>query len=150
MDDRVEPEIAVRPFRRSDEPEVIALWKEAFPDERAWNEPAAYIARKLAVQPELLLVGERDGRVVATVIGGFDGVRGWVYHLAVASAHRRRGCGAAMMREIEARLAAIGCPKVNLQIVADNAAVAAFYERIGYAVEPRVSMGKRLVAARGD
>jgi ribosomal protein S18 acetylase RimI-like enzyme len=146
----VEPEIAVRSFRGPDEADVIALWKEAFPDERTWNEPAAYIARKLAVQPELFLVGQLEGRVVATVIGGFDGVRGWVYHLAVAIAHRRRGYGAAMMREIETRLGALGCPKVNLQIVADNAAVVAFYERVGYSVEPRVSMGKRLLGGQSS
>ena len=140
----METEIAVRPFRRADEADVVALWKEAFPDERVWNEPAAYIGRKLAVQPELFLVGELAGRVVATAIGGYDGVRGWVYHLAVAIPHRRRGFGAAMMRALESRLTALGCPKVNLQIVASNEAVVAFYERLGYAVEERVSMGRRL------
>jgi ribosomal protein S18 acetylase RimI-like enzyme len=141
-------DLSVRPYREADEADVIALWKDAFPEERAWNEPRTYIARKLLVQGDLFLVGEVDGRLVATVVGGFDGVRGWVYHLAVAGESRRRGFGAAMMRALEARLASAGCPKVNLQVLAHNAGVVAFYERLGYAVEERVSMGKPLSGRR--
>ena len=136
----------IRPYREADEPEVAALWSAIFPEQRPWNQPARYIARKLAVQRELFLVGEIDGRVVATVVAGFDGVRGWAYHLAVAPANRRLGYGRAMMEAAEARLAALGCPKLNLQILGDNSAVARFYERLGYAVEERVSMGKLLAA----
>ena len=136
----------IRPFADADEVEVAALWAEIFPEARVWNQPSAYIARKRAVQRELFLVGERDGRVLATVLAGYDGVRGWIYHLAVTPAARRQGLGAAMMAAAESALAARGCPKVNLQVVADNAGVARFYERLGYAVEPRISLGKRLIA----
>ena len=102
------------------------------------------IRRKLAVQPVLFLVGEWRGQVVATVLAGYDGHRGWVHLVAVDPRCRRRGFGTAVMAEAERRLAGLGCPKVNLQVRASNEAVVAFYQRLGYAVEPRVSMGKRL------
>lgn len=137
-------EIEIRAYREADEAGVVALWARVFPDPRAWNQPAAYIQRKLAVQRELFLVGTRDGRVIATVLAGYDGVRGWIYHLAVVPALRRNGCGRAMMAAAETRLRALGCAKINLQIMRANAAVVGFYERIGYAVEDRISMGKRL------
>jgi len=99
---------------------------------------------KLTVQPELFLVGVADGKVVATVLGGFDGVRGWVHHLAVHNSSRRQGIATALMRAAEASLANLGCPKLNLQVRAANATVVAFYRSIGYDVEERVSMRKRL------
>ena len=137
-------ELEVRPYRDSDEAAVVALWGSVFPDARPWNQPAAYIRRKLAVQRDLFLVGALSGRAVATVLAGYDGVRGWVYHLAVAPDHRRHGYGRAMMAAAEARLRALGCPKINLQIMRANAEVVRFYEHLGYAVEDRVSMGRAL------
>ena len=137
-------QLEIRPYLESDEPEATALWKEAFPDEPARNATPQFIARKLGVQRELFLVGTRDGRVVATAIGGYDGVRGWVYKLAVAQRERGNGHGKAMMGELERRLAAIGCPKLNLQVRTSNRAVIAFYESLGYAIEERISMGKPL------
>jgi ribosomal protein S18 acetylase RimI-like enzyme len=134
----------IRPYREGDEADVVALWTKVFPDSRPWNQPLAYIQRKLAAQPQLFLVGVQGGRVIATVLGGYDGVRGWIYHLAVAPAQRRHGYGRAMMAAVEARLRALGCPKINLQIVSTNGGVADFYERLGYAVEYRISMGRRL------
>jgi ribosomal protein S18 acetylase RimI-like enzyme len=136
--------LEIRPYREADEADVVALWTRVFPDSRPWNQPRAYIRRKLAVQRELFLVGACGGRVVATVLAGYDGVRGWVYHLAVAPARRRQGVGRALMAAAEARLRALGCAKINLQIFRTNAEVVRFYERIGYAVEDRISMGKRL------
>jgi ribosomal protein S18 acetylase RimI-like enzyme len=140
----VELQLEIRPYRDADHADVVALWERIFPDNREWNQPAAYIRRKVAVQPDLFLVGALDGRLIATVLAGYDGVRGWVYHLAVAAAHRRHGVGSAMMRAAEQRLHALGCPKINLQIYRTNAEVVRFYERLGYAVEDRLSMGRRL------
>ncbi len=139
-----DPALEIRPYREGDEDDVAALWTHVFPETRAWNQPGAYIRRKLAVQRELFLIGTRGGRVIATVLAGYDGVRGWVYHLAVAPEHRRHGCGRAMMAAAEERLRALGCPKINLQIFRTNTEVVHFYERLGYAVEDRISMGKRL------
>jgi ribosomal protein S18 acetylase RimI-like enzyme len=136
--------LTIRPFEYRDEAAVTTLWREAFPDDPPRNEPSRVIRRKLSVHPELFLVGELDGRVVAAVVGGWDGFRGWINHLAVSAAARRRGFGRAMVAALEARLANLGCPKVNLQVRATNAQVVAFYERLGYDVEDRVSLGKLL------
>src|SRR5712671_3969525 len=109
-------DLLIRPYRESDHANVIALWRDAFPDDPPWNNPSLVIKRKLAVQRELFLVGERSSRIVASVLAGFDGVRGWIYHLAVASTERRLGRGRAMMAEAERQLRELGCPKVNLQV----------------------------------
>jgi len=134
----------VRAFEEQDEPAVVAFWRAVFPHGPARNDPLTIIAHKRRVQPELFLVGEVDGAVVATLLAGYDGHRGWVYHVAVAADVRRRGYGRAVMAAAEERLRALGCPKLNLQINRSNAGVVAFYESLGYAVEDRVSMGKPL------
>jgi ribosomal protein S18 acetylase RimI-like enzyme len=136
--------LTVRPFEDRDETDVVALWRAAFATTPARNDPLSIIRRKRAVQPELFLVGDADGRVVATAIAGYDGHRGWVYHVAVAADARRRGYGRAMMAAAVERLRALGCPKLNLQINRSNAEVVAFYEALGFTVEDRVSMGKVL------
>jgi ribosomal protein S18 acetylase RimI-like enzyme len=98
----------------------------------------------MAVQPELFFVAESDGDIIGTAMSGFDGHRGWVYYVAVHPDFRRRGIGTLLMRKVEGALVDAGCPKLNLQIRADNATVQAFYESLGYLVEDRISMGKRL------
>lgn len=124
--------------------DVDALWQEVFPDDPPWNRAELAIPAKLAVQPELFLVALDGERVVGSVMGGYDGHRGWIYALAVKPSHRRRGIASALMHAIEQHLAAAGCGKLNLQVRASNSAVIAFYEALGFAVEARVSMGKRL------
>jgi len=123
---------------------VRALWEEAFPDDPPHNRADVAIPAKLAVQPELLLVAIDDAEVVGTAMAGYDGHRGWLYSIAVRQSHRRAGIGTLLVEEVERRLARLGCAKVNLQVRAENAAVAAFYRRLGYESEERVSMGKRL------
>lgn len=137
-------ELQIRPYADSDHAGVVALWKEVFADDPPWNAPHVVIRRKLGVQPELFLVGAAAGKIIATVLAGFDGVRGWIHHLAVAPSLRRRGIAQRMMREAEARLARMGCSKINLQVRPKNADAVAFYRSIGYEVEERVSMGKLL------
>jgi ribosomal protein S18 acetylase RimI-like enzyme len=141
--------LEIRPFRDDDRAAIVDLWRVCFPDDPPHNDPDKVIERKRPVQPELFLVGCLEGRVVCTVIGGYDGYRGWVYHLATAPQHRRKGLGRQMMNEVEGRLADIGCPKLNLQVRATNEAVVAFYEALGYRIEDRVSLGKRLGARAG-
>ena len=123
---------------------VIELWQECDLT-RPWNDPKKDIERKLKVEPELLLVGLVKGKVVATVMGGYDGHRGWIYYLAVAPAHQRNNLGRQIMEAIEEKIIGMGCPKINLQVRADNADAVAFYERIGYKTEKLVNMGKRLI-----
>lgn len=135
----------IRPFQPADQAAVIDLWQRCELT-RPWNDPQQDIRRKLGVQPELFLVGERDGRLVASAMAGFDGHRGWVNYLAVCPTQRRRGLGRQLMTAVEQRLEALGCPKLNLQVRDGNQAVLAFYERLGYRVEPLTSLGKRLIA----
>ncbi|GMV94463.1 MAG: hypothetical protein AMXMBFR82_42410 [Candidatus Hydrogenedentota bacterium] len=133
----------VRPFEDADEDAVIELWSRCGLL-RPWNDPRKDIARKMKVQPELFLVGTIDGRVVATVMAGYDGHRGWVYYLGVDPGFRRRGYARGIMKEAEQRLRELGCPKVNLQVRRDNPDAAAYYERTGFSEEDRMSFGKRI------
>jgi ribosomal protein S18 acetylase RimI-like enzyme len=137
--------LTIRPFEDRDEAAVVALWQAVFPNDAPRNDPRAIIRRKRRVQPELFLVGDTGGRIVATAVAGYDGHRGWVYHLAVAADVRRNGYGRALMAAAETRLRALGCPKLNLQVHRFNAEVVAFYEALGYTVEDRISMGKVLL-----
>lgn len=104
------------------------------------------IDQKLAVRPEQLLVGECESHIAGAIIGGYDGVRGWLYHLAVAPEFRRRGFASQLVRAAEAALRALGCSKINLQVRDTNREVIAFYSALGYEVEARVSMGRRFDA----
>ena len=136
--------VQVRSYQDPDHDAIVALWRTVFPNAPPRNDPVRDIARKLAVQPELFLVALDGERLAGTVMAGFDGHRGWVHLVAVDPALRRRGVGSALMSEAEVRLAALGCPKLNLQVRGDNAGVVPFYESLGYRVEERISMGKVL------
>jgi ribosomal protein S18 acetylase RimI-like enzyme len=136
--------LSIRPFGEADRHALEQLWARVFPDDPPRNAPALMIDNKLAVQPELLLVGIVEGAVVGAVIAGFDGVRGWIYHLAVAPEWRRRRFATQLVRAAEFGLRKLGCPKVNLQVRATNSAVVAFYQSVGYEIEERLSMGRPL------
>lgn len=133
----------IRPYRQTDEAALLALW-QACDLIKPQNDPRKDIARKLRVNPEWFLVGELDGCLVAGVMAGYEGHRGWLNYLAVSPAHRRAGLGRAMVAEAERLLRAAGCPKINLQVRPENPGVIAFYERIGFTVEGAVSLGRRL------
>jgi ribosomal protein S18 acetylase RimI-like enzyme len=133
----------IRPFQSDDETTVIALWQQCGLV-RPWNDPHKDIQRKLAVRPDLFLVGVLDDRVVACVMAGYEGHRGWLNYLAVAPEHQRRGLARAIVTEAERLLRAAGCPKINLQVRTTNAGVIEFYRRLGYAVDEVASLGKRL------
>ena len=135
----------IRPYRTADEAAVVKLWTECGLV-RSWNDPRKDIQRKLLVQPELFLVGLLDGALVATVMAGFEGHRGWVNYLAVAEKCRGRGFGRLLMERAEQGLKAMGCPKLNIQVRTSNAEVLKFYERLGYARDETVALGKRLIA----
>jgi ribosomal protein S18 acetylase RimI-like enzyme len=134
----------IRAFQLADEAAVVALWERCGLT-RTWNDPRKDIARKLAVQPELFLVAEADGAVVATVMAGYEGHRGWVNYLAVAPQHRGKGLGRALMRRVEETLKDRGCPKLNVQVRTANAEALQFYRRLGYAQDEAVALGKRLI-----
>ena len=132
----------IRPYCPADEDVVIELWRAC--EMLRWSDPQKDIARKLRVNPEWFLVGELGGRVIATCMIGYEGHRGWINFLAVAPEHQRGGHGKALMAEAERILRGVGCAKINLQVRAANTKVAAFYERLGFAAEELINMGKRL------
>ncbi|WP_382307770.1 GNAT family acetyltransferase [Herbiconiux sp. UC225_62] len=134
----------IRPFEASDTEAVVALWG-ACGLTRPWNDPRKDIARKLTTQPELFLVAESEGALVGTAMAGYDGHRGWVNYLAVDPSAQGRGLGRILMAEVERRLEAQGCPKVNLQIREGNEPVMGFYRTLGYTRDGAVSFGKRLI-----
>ncbi|HMA95674.1 MAG TPA: GNAT family acetyltransferase [Polyangiaceae bacterium] len=133
----------IRPFRPDDEPAVIDLW-HACSLTRPWNDPKRDIARKMAEQPELFLVGVEGNRIVASAMFGYDGHRGSVAYLAVAPEYQRASFGRQLMEAGEARLHERGCPKVNLLVRTSNAQVLEFYHKLGYTEDAVVSLGKRL------
>ena len=126
--------------------DVKSVWQESFPDLEAWRAPEVAIPAKIAMQRELFLVAVSAGCVIGTTMAGYDGHRGWLYSVAVRRAFQRKGVGSALVREAERRLLALGCPKINLQIMLANYSVAAFYRKLGYAIEERISMSKPIGA----
>jgi len=134
----------IQPVDESDTEEVVALWT-ACGLVVPWKDPCKDVDRKLKVGGELFLVGKTDGRLVASVMGGYEGHRGWANYLAVHPDVRQRGYGMMMMTAVEEKLLALGCPKINLQVRESNQAVIQFYEKIGYQNDRVVSFGKRLI-----
>lgn len=138
------PKMEIRTYDDGmDRAPVMALWKTVFGYMAAHNDPALSIDRKLRVD-DLFFVAVDDDAIVGTVMAGYDGHRGWIYSLAVLPTHRRTGLGSALLTHAQDQLAALGCDKVNLQVVGGNDAVISFYEANGFSVEDRISMGKRL------
>jgi ribosomal protein S18 acetylase RimI-like enzyme len=133
----------IRSFSADDTEALVELWRRC-ELLRPWNDPHDDIERKLATDPDLLLVAIEDGAVVGSAMVGYDGHRGWVNYLAVDPDSRRRGIGRSLMTESERLLTDLGCPKLNLQIRTENAAAVEFYARLGYRVEGIISMGRRL------
>jgi ribosomal protein S18 acetylase RimI-like enzyme len=124
--------------------QVIQLWELVFAYTTAHNDPALTIDQKLCAKDGLFFVATREDTVMGTAMAGFDGHRGWLYAIAVRPDVRKWGVGSALVRHAEQALAEKGCCKVNLQIVTSNQTTIGFYEKLGYQVEPRISMGKLL------
>jgi ribosomal protein S18 acetylase RimI-like enzyme len=128
------PSIVIREFKLpEDYPTVFKLWSEAGAGIhlRKSDEPDE-IAKKLKRDADLFLLAESEGQVVGSVLGGFDGRRGMVYHLAVAEAFRQRGIGAALMEELEKRLREKDCIRYYLLVTKDNYTAVRFYENLGW------------------
>jgi len=134
----------IRIYRAPDEQAVIALWNRLLEPRAPHNDPALNIRKKQEVADDLFFVATLEERVVGTVMGGYDGHRGWIYSVAVDLEYQRHGIGSALLRHVEAALIQRGCLKINLQVRATNTEVIAFYQRLGFEVEEIVSMGKRL------
>ena len=124
---------------------VHALWARCGPGVQfSRSDEPSEIMKKLRRDPDLFLVAEQDGRLVGAVMGGYDGRRGLVYHLAVEPESRHHGIGAALMAELEGRLKEKGCLKSYLLVTKDNGDVVAFYRALGWEVMDMYLMGKVL------
>ena len=139
----MEDNFLIRSYRREDKRDVIDLWIQCNLVVPA-NNPEKDIERKLAVNPELFLVGIMDDTLVATCMAGYDGHRGWINYLAVAPQHRRQGIATRIMKAAERCLISLDCPKINLQVRTSNMAVLQFYKSVGFSNDDVVSLGKRL------
>jgi len=121
---------------------AVDLWREVNLT-RPWNDPHADARLAMAGPTSTILAGHLDGRLVATVMVGADGHRGWVYYLGVLPDCRGRRFGEAMMRAAEQWIMARGMPKLQLMVRHDNAAAIGFYEAIGYKQEGVAVLSKR-------
>lgn len=124
--------------------QAMTLLETVFGYDAAHNRPSVVIDKKIAIGDQLFFVAVAGSVVVGIVMAGYDGHRGWIYSLAVSSSHRRQGIGSSLMAAAEEALRSRGCMKINLQIMEGNESVAGFYSSLGYSVEQRVSMGKRI------
>lgn len=140
--------VSVEQYSNEHYEDVELLWEQAFPDDPPWNRAGVVIPAKLASQPELFLVALDNQRVVGAALAGYDGHRGWLYSVSVVSDYCRMGIGSQLVRAIEARLEAMGCRKVNLQIRSLNMSLLTFYHSLGYQTDDRISMGRRLPQGR--
>ena len=134
----------IRAFIQDDTETVVQLWRDCGLV-KPWNDPYKDIQRKMRVLPDLFLVGEVQNSIIASVMGGYDGHRGWINYLAVSPEHQKHSYGKTLMQAIESRLLDLGCPKINLQIRAGNTQVMQFYTQLGFTVDECASMGKRLI-----
>jgi len=126
--------------------QVVALWDAVFGYKEPHNRPGLAIDKKLAIDDGLLFVAVSGATVIGTVMAGYDGHRGWIYSVAVSPTHRRQNIGSRLVRFAEAALVQKGCMKINLQILEGNEPVTDFYASLGYVVEKRINMGKRIEA----
>jgi ribosomal protein S18 acetylase RimI-like enzyme len=136
-------DLAIMPITDTDVAAVVDLWQRCGLT-RPWNDPSGDIAFARRGPNSAVLVGRQGGAIVATVMVGHDGHRGWFYYLAVDPAVQGRGFGRAMTQAAEAWLVERGIVKAQLMVRADNDRVRAFYEALGYGEQKRVLFAKWL------
>jgi ribosomal protein S18 acetylase RimI-like enzyme len=136
-------ELAITPIVDGDIPAVVTLWQRCELT-RPWNDPASDIAFARRGPNSAVLVGRHGGAIVATVMVGHDGHRGWFYYLAVDPDVQGRGFGRVMTQAAEAWLVERGIAKAQLMVRADNDRVRAFYEALGYGEQERILFAKWL------
>ena len=122
---------------------VVDLWRKCnlvVPQ----NDPVEDIQRKLVFQPDLFFVALLDGKVIGSIMVGYEGHRGWMNYLAVLPEHQRRGYGRKLVEKAVYELKRLGCLKVNLQVRRSNVSVVEFYKHLGFKDDDVVGLGKRL------
>jgi ribosomal protein S18 acetylase RimI-like enzyme len=135
--------LAITPIDDADVAEIVALWQTCCLT-RPWNDPATDIAFARRGSNATVLIGRDDSAIVATVLVGHDGHRGWVYYLAVHPDHRHKGYGRIMMDAAERWLRETGIEKLQLMVRPDNKGVKNFYQSLGYSEQERIIYAKWL------
>lgn len=136
--------IIIRPYQMTDQAAVVKIWDQCgliVP----WNDPIKDIQRKMKVDPNLFLVATNHTGIVGTIMGGYEGHRGWINYLAVSPDAQGQNIGQRMIEIIEKKLLDMQCPKVNLQIRSTNKRMLEYYQKLGYEEDHSISMGKRLI-----
>jgi ribosomal protein S18 acetylase RimI-like enzyme len=136
------PPILVREYRTGDGQPLRRLWESV--GLRSIGDDDASLRILAQRSPGMLLVAAREGEVVGSAMGGWDGRRGWIYHVATTPGERRTGLATRLVRQIETRLEALGCRKVNVIVRDDNDEGAAFWEALGYTPAPARQFGREL------
>jgi ribosomal protein S18 acetylase RimI-like enzyme len=137
------PALSIAAVEDADIPAMIALWQRCGLT-RPWNDPAADIAMARRGPNAAVLAGRDGDAVVASVLVGHDGHRGWVYYVAVDPDHRHKGYGRAIMDAAEQWLRARGIEKLQLMVRPDNTGVKAFYQSLDFLEQERVVYAKWL------
>jgi ribosomal protein S18 acetylase RimI-like enzyme len=144
----VTAKFTIRIIADSDVDAIISLWGRCDLT-RPWNDPSTDIQRARSGQNSTILIGEYDGAIVASVMVGYDGHRGWMYYVAVEPGVQNNGLGLRMVRAAEEWLSAQSIEKVMLMVRPENQAALGFYRTIGYEEEPRIIFAKWLDSQRG-
>ena len=137
--------VRVKRFQASDYVLVAKLWKRAGLRVRRGDDKES-ILRKMKRDPELFLVASRNGVMIGTVIGGWDGRRGWIYHLAVDPKQQRIGVGKFLVRELENRMRRKKVPKVNALVYNANRVSLSFFRKMGYGEERGLTMVSKILS----
>jgi ribosomal protein S18 acetylase RimI-like enzyme len=130
-------------YRQEFQDAVVSLWRKCnliVPQ----NDPFEDIRKKVDFQPELFFIGLLDGKVVGSIMAGYEGHRGWINYLAVTPEYERHGYGRKLVQKATDELKKMGCLKVNLQVRRSNTSVIDFYKRLGFKEDDVVSLGMRL------
>lgn len=132
MDDPAREDVTIRRGRGADVDALVAFWSEAGENHHRPTDAPTQVAALLARDPDSLLIAELDGRIVGTVIAGWDGWRAHLYRLAVAPDVRRRGIARLLMRHAEGRLRELGAIRFDAMVLADNATGGSTWMSMGY------------------
>ena len=134
----------IRIYQVEDQEQLVNLWKTCGLVVH-WKDPSKDIQHKVSRDPDGFLLGWIEQKLVASVMAGYEGHRGWINYLAVDPQFRQQGFGRKMMETAEAYLSNFECPKINLQIRASNQEVIDFYTNQGFLKDEVINMGKRLI-----
>lgn len=133
---------AIREYATGDGDQLRQLWSEV--GFRLIADGDDGLARFAERNPGLFLVAEDGGRLVGSIMGAWDGRRGWLYHVATAASHQRRGLASELVELVEGRLRALGCPRVLVIVEASNEDAFVFWRGRGYAKRETYHLGKQL------